>query len=385
VALAAELPKVTPGYLGLMTVRTATSESRKGLPDVAAIARLLPPGQPPESVPATPEAVPGSDSAEESDSVPLVVVNESPSTKAGLPERIEVLKLNDARTPSLGDLLVAVAELQAGSPARLEYRVPGETELKTAEITTEEQPEGVIRLSSQVLAAINAAGKSATAEPAADVPTVDAAEIKRDSAGQEATGDVQRKELSIEGRGRCVVFSSTTPTPILPGVVILVSAQGVAEEQILQDWKPVLDSHKLVVAIPVNPEKSVLTADDIPLVMTSIQGIASGSKADLRRIVVVAGREQSRLAWQMTFGGPSPIRGIALTNGWFSAGDAEGADGTGSSILLLESPNSAEAKALLTQSREALRKSGFWVARPTSTDANSVQTIADWSMLLRSF
>jgi len=383
VDLVAELPVLTPGYLGLMTVRTASPGSAIGLPDANAISRLLRPDQPPELVPAKPQAAPKADSAEESDSLPLVVLNETPATKAGLPERIEVLKLNDKKTTSQAELFVAVKELDAGSVARIEYRIPGEPESKTADIKAEEPPERVIRLSSQVLDAVTAVAQSKTAQPAASVPRADAAELNREGEKSGVTGDAQRKELTLEGRGRCVVFSSTVPSTVLPGVVILLSAEGASEEQILQDWKPFLDSHKLVVAVPINPEKSVLTADDIPLVMTSIQGIASGSKADLRRVVVVAGREQSRLAWQTTFSGPSPIRGIALTNGWFSAREIQGADGAGTSVLLLEPSQNAQAQALLTQSRDALRKSGFWVARPS--DGETIRNIADWSMLLRSF
>jgi serine protease Do len=371
VELVAELPVVTPGYLGLMTIRTARPGNSGGLPDADVISRMLRPGQPPESPPAKPDAAEKTDSAEQSDSVPLVVINETPATKVGLPERIDVLKVNNEKTTSQAELLAAVKDLEAGSVARLEYRIPGATELKTADVKTEEQPERLIRLSNQVLDAVSAAAQPQTAQPIADLP------------GADAAGDVQRKELTFEGRGRCVVFSSTVPSTVLPGVVILLSTEGISEEQILQSWKPVLDSHKLVVAIPINPEKSLLTADDIPLVMTSIQGITSGSRGDLRRIVIVAGREQSRLAWQMTFGGPSPIRGIALTNGWFSARDTQGADGAGISVLLLEPSQSAQTQALLTQSRDALRKSGFWVARPS--DGEAIRTIADWSMLLRSF
>jgi len=391
VELAAELPVIKPGYLGFMTVRTAKSEATMGRPGADAVARLLRPGQAPEPGPAGPEPAPAAKAGEESDSVALVVINETPAARAKLPERIELLKLNDEKTTSPGELIVLMAELQVGSKTRIEYRSPGQTEVKTAELSAAEFPEGVIRLSNEVLDAIRAAGESKTvaaadlpnADAAADLPNADAADVAPDAEKTGAAGDVQRKELTFEGRGRCVVFSSSSPSSILPGIVILLSAQGVSEEQILQEWKPFLDSHRLVVAVPINPENSPLTPDDIPLVMTSLQGLAAGTGADLRRIVVVAGREQSRLAWQMTFGGPSPIRGIALTNGWFSAKDLEGADGTGSSVLLLESPSNAQAKALLAQSRDALQKSGFRVSRPT--DGEAVRAMADWSLLLRSF
>ena len=97
----------------------------------------------------------------------------------------------------------------------------------------------------------------------------------------------------------------------------------------------------------------------------------------------MADRSQSDLAWQIVFGSSSPIRGIALTNGWISSSDARTANGNGHSVLLLESPQNAQSAALLTLSRDELRKAGFWAAMPA--DNNPIREIADWSLLLRAF
>lgn len=368
IELTEELPVPTPGYLGFMTVRPAKSGVIAEQPDLPAVAQILQ-GNPPGAPITRPE------SDAKSDSVPLVVINNTSASKAGLPERIELLKLNNEPTPGREELRVALADLQAGNKIQIEYRIPGEAQTKTAEIETQLQPEDVIRLSGAVLDAVDAIAEIKNPD---DAETVETPGDK-----SRASGEAQRRELSYEQRGRAIVFSSKNPTAVLPGIVVLLSAELESEEQLLARWKPYLDSHKLIVAVPVNPEKSRLTADDIPLVLDIVKDLAGGSKADLRRIVVVGKREQSRLALQLLFGGPSPIRGIALTDGWMAAADFEGVDGSDQSVLLLETPANAQSQALLSQSRDSLRKAGFWVARPKDQDTE--HTMADWTMLLRSF
>jgi hypothetical protein len=375
VTLSADLPVPSIGYLGFMTVRTADAEEAGDKKDADPIARLLnelPPGRLPNLIPDLPK--PSAIKAKpKSDYVPLLVVNDSPAAAAGLPPRIELLSVNTTKTPDLAGLRDAIAELQAGDQVKVEYRLPGNKDVQSAEITTEVQPEKVTQVSNAVLSELTTVGKSADPADAGD-------EQKKDEAARSGS---QRRELDLAERGRCILFSSTSQSAVLPGIVLLLSSESESEDQILQRWKPFLDSHKLIVAVPVNPEKSRLSAVDIPLVMTAIQGISAGSKADLRRVVVVGDRDHGRLAWQMVFGGPSPIRGIALTNGWISASQLENADGSDQSVLTLESPANAQSEALLEQSRDALRKAAFWVAQPSVDDPT--RTIADWSLLLRSF
>ena len=377
--LVEQLPVVTPGYLGFMTVRTARLTESREPPDAGAIARLLQPDEPspPEKAQPAPTAQPAP--ADESDSVPLLVVNKSPAAKAGLEGRVEILRINATKTASLGELQVVLEEVVEGTKIVVEYRNSGDPAVKTAEIIAEARPALVTRLSDGFLLALDATGNAAQqAQPAdADRPKAIAA------AESPSTADIQRRELSFDDLGRSVVLSGESSGGIKPGIVILLSAQGVSEEEILRQWKPVLDSHKLVVAVPINPENTVLTADDIPLVTMTIQRLAAGSKADLRRIALVADRSQSDLAWQLVFDGSSPIRGIALMNGWISSSDARTANGNGHSVLLLESPRNAQSSALLTLSRDELRKAGFWAAMPADDDP--IREIADWSLLLRAF
>jgi len=390
VELTEELPVLIPAYLGLMSVRTANAGDGAGKPEAATLEGMLqglvPPKKPADAAP--PEMPKDNETP---GFVPLLALENTPASKASLPLRVEVLSLNKQKTANAQELLTALLEVQAGDRVQLEYRVPGVAETKTVNIDSQRQPEEVLRLSSEVLNAITATAVETVKESeqpgAGDAdngqPKAAAGNVGAPAEDTNVSGDVQRRELSFDERGRAAAFFSTIPTGVLPGIVVLLSSETETEEQILAEWKPLLESHKLIVARPTNPENSRLTADDIPLVMAMIKGLAGGSKADVQRIVVVANREQARLAWQLVLGGPSPIRGIALMDGWISPTELEGIRYSDQSILLLESPKNAQSKALLAQSIDALHKAGFPVARPVDTE--SQRTIADWSLLLRSF
>lgn len=408
VELAESLPLAAQGYLGLLPIRlarqaatdvpadeNAKDAAKKG--DDGEDGQKRPLDIPRISIPDILKKNAGA-SKDDSDSVPLIVVNGSPTAEKAVPAGIEILSLNAARTTSLAELATAVDELVPGSVARIEYRVPGETETQTAEITAGSRPESVIALSDGVLNQIQLSRPSSGVKDA--VPA--AADAKGDSSDKpaiaSATNGVARSEFNFEERGRCVILSSSDASPVMPGIIILLSAAATSEEDIVRHWGPVLKSHCLTVAIPQNPESARLTADDIPLVMTTIRALVSQAGADLRRVVVVADRPQSSLAWQCVFGGPSTIRGIALTDGWFAGAEIQGVEGAGHSVLLLDSTPGAQAKALRELSHKSLTNAGFWAPFPTAaveTDetgdgadaagSRAVRCVADWSLLMRSF
>ena len=410
VELVESLPPALQGYLGLLPIRLAkqagASEAPADAPKKVATedADKNEDGQQqPLDIPRI--KLPGilqknaEVSKDDSDSVPLIVVNDSPTSAKNLPAGIEVLSLNAASTKSLTELAVAVDELIPGSAARIEYRVPGETKTQTAEVTAVSRPEHVIALSDSVLAQIQQSRPSSGAKDAVpgDADTTD------DPAGKSATSSVTsgvaRREFNFDERGRCVVLASSDSSPVMPGIVLLLSAEKTSEEDIVRHWGPVLKSHCLTVAIPQNPESAQLTTDDIPLVLTTIRALVLQAGADLRRVVVVADRPQSSLAWQCVFGGPSTIRGIALTDGWISSSEIQGVEGAGHSVLLLDATPGAQAKALRDLSRKSLADADFWAPLPTASDTSdgvaddaaeaaknrAVRCIADWSLLMRSF
>lgn len=395
--LAETLTPVLQGYLGLLPIRlakktatTKTSADAKedGAPDD--VEKKADP-QPPLDIPQIklPDILQKSDgSNEDSDSVPLVVLNDLPAGAANIPAGIEILSVDSASTKALAELSTALEELVPESVVKIEFRLPGESEKQTAEIKASRRPDTVVKLSDAVLEQIQKSRPSTSIKTTEDQANVEA----KTEANSSANG-VARQEYNFAERGRCVVLSSSHESAVMPGLVILLSAQDTSEEEIVRLWGPILKSHCLSVIVPQNPESAKLTTEDIPLVMTTIRAVVSKSGADLRRVFVVADRSQSSLAWQCTFGGPSPIRGIALTDGWFANSEIQGSDGGGLSVLLLDQTSGTTSKALRELSLKSLREAGFWAPQPTVPSDKSpndqqnqaVRCIGDWTLLTRSF
>ena len=406
VELVESLPPVSQGYLGLLPIRLAKQTESSDAPadatekdstndtDKGGDGQNQPLDIPRVKLPGILQKN-GGETQDGGDSVPLIVVNGSPTAAQIVPAGIEVLSLNAASTSSLAELSIAVNELVPGSVAKIEYRVPGETKIQTAEVVAGSRAESVIELSGIVLEQIQKSRPSSGAKNAVSGNADTRGDPADRPAASATTNGVARREFNFEERGRCVVLSSSDSAPVMPGIIILLSADRTSEEDIVRRWGQVLKSHCLTVAIPQNPESSRLTTDDIPLVMTTIRALVSQAGADLRRVVVVADRPQASMAWQCTFGGPSSIRGIALTDGWFSGSQIQGVDGAGHSVLLLDSTPGAQAKALRELSHKSLTDAGFWAPLPTATDETDntdeagenrdLRCIADWSLQIRSF
>lgn len=389
ITLVDKMPEFKPGWLGLMTVRGKTGPAPN--PVVTKVLEGLQkqkgdpgdspdPGEKPVKDVAADAAV-----AKASDSVTLLTLNDSPAAQAKLPAVLELLSLSGAKTSSTLELSQAVRSLQADVEVELEYRVPGASEVSRVKLTAAANPEQLPRIPSEVLETMQRiAAESAVVEKNAEAdPAIVVPDDQKDQENLRTTDGITRRELSFEARGQCVALSTSEAGSVLPGVIILLSGGTESEDELLQNWKPYLKSHALTLAIPVNPEKSLLTPDDLPLVMASLQALASGGRADLRRLVVVGSREQVPLVWQLLFGGPSPFRSAVLTDGWIAGSDAESVEGQGHSILYLDPAGSRESSTLLNESLLTLRNRGFRVFR--SVDGSMEQSIADLSLLLRTF
>jgi S1-C subfamily serine protease len=325
----------------------------------------------------------------ENDSVPLIVVHDSPAAQV-IPTGIELLSANGIATASLAELAEAIGEVTPGSSTKIDYRVPGATETQMAEVTAGTRPEVVTELSDDLLEQIRTFHssmavnfqKNAVTEPNTN-PSLESETI--------LTEGVSRREFHFAERGQCVVLSPTETGTVMLGVVILLSAHDKSEEEIMRTWKSVLKSHSVILVIPKNPEAEKLTEVDIPLVMTSLRAAVLQAGADIRRVVAVANRAQSPLAWRCAFGGPSGIRGIALTEGWISDSEIQGVEGAGYSVLLLDQTQSTQANALRDLSSKSLTEAGFWAPRPPlsalteASEEHTARCIADWSFLMRSF
>ena len=397
--LAETLTPVSPGYLGLLPIRLAKKATSSEVPadakenDASNDAEEKPKVKPPIDIPKikVPDILQKKSkdgSNDGSDSVPLVVLNDLPAAAANLPTGIEIVSVNGTPTTSLAELAVALEELMPDAAVKIEFRLPGASEKQSAEIKASIRPDSVVELSDTVLEQIQKSRPS-TGAKSADAP--ETAEDKPLNAS--STNAVARQEFNFAERGRCVLLSSSSQSPVLPGIVILLSAHETSEEEIVRLWGPIMKSHCISVIVPKNPESAKLTTEDIPLVMTTIRAVVSKTGADLRRVFVVADRSQSSLAWQCTFGGPSPVRGIALTDGWFADSEIQGSDGAGLTVLLLHQTPGTTSKALREISRKSLTAAGFWAPLPTmSSDTRAddeqkraVRCIGDWSLQTRSF
>lgn len=397
VELAEELPVPELGELGFLHVRVkGAGDEASGAngPNIADLLKGLPgaPNLGPLN-PGRPLLKKSDDKQQEkkpeksgTGSVSVAVLEGGAAAAAGLPVQVDLIKIGESKIGSTADLFQATSGLNVGDAISIEYRLPDSGEVLKADLKVQKSPTQITEFSASVLEAVSMIGgaellRQAKMKTGAD--DSDAKSAKVEDVEKPQVDGIQRRELKFDERGRAIVFSSSKPSGVLPGVVVLLSANGIPEEQILGQWKSWLESHHLILAIPINPDSTALTADDVPLITTTLNGVSSGGRADLRRVVVVADRDQSRLALTTVFGGPSPIRGIAMTSGWFSKNDVAGLEGNGHSVLFLESPKNNQSKLLQEKSREELQKLGFAAPIPSNTDP--ARTIADWTLRLRAF
>jgi hypothetical protein len=136
--------------------------------------------------------------------------------------------------------------------------------------------------------------------------------------------------------------------------------------------------------IPRTSGRTPLTADDAPLVLASLQLVASKYSADRSALVVIAAAPQTELAWQFASGNSQVSADLVLQSGWISEFLLQEVSGSGRSVMLLDRPEKTENKLLLERSRTALQNAGFWV--PMSDTAQPAELrIAKWSVLLRAW
>lgn len=357
--LAESLPEIIPGYLGVLTVG---SVARKAAAGPAVEVPGIPGGIRLDGVP---------DAAAKKGGVRLLVIPDGVIGKAGVPAQIEVMSVNGIRVATESSLFRLASKLIFGGGVKLAYRVIGSDEEKSVEILAGQRPLTIPSVPEELLSQWEVLAQAIAGRSE-----------KSDETSVAAVG-IQRSDVEIEGRGRCITFTPGGPSKRSSAPVILLSEHATSEDAILNRWKPFLESHRVQIIIPVNPDKSPLTDADVPLVLSCIQQVSSAAAVDLRRTVLVASRDQAALAKQLAFDGPSGIRGVVLTTGWFSQTELEGVTGLGASVMLLDADANVASRALKSESSQFLKKSGFWVPE-SRQDVSSEQNIADFSVLLRS-
>jgi hypothetical protein len=228
-----------------------------------------------------------------------------------------------------------------------------------------------------------------------ETAAVELAALNAAAAGAAAAGDgekaveavgkgVSRREIEVPEKGRLVVFQSGEKTSLPTAPVMLLSAAGISEEQLLADWGALLGPQRLTLIVPMNPEGTPLTDADGALVVRGLSAAAGELKCDMRRAVLVAGAGQVELAWPLASEPGAPVRGIALTaGGGISDSQLEGGLQSGPSVLFLAASGlSAQESALRSRSVEQLRRQGLWVPEQ-ETAGEGAKLIGEWSWWVR--
>jgi serine protease Do len=382
--LVAELPVPIPGYLGLLPVPQPPAAAGDG--DL--IQRMLkgipgPRGQRGQNVPADAAAT-----AAKASPVRVLIIPGSPAAASGLPESIDVMAVDEKPVESESQLRVRLRTPAADTPVKLRWRSPGSDQDQEIEIRAVGRSERVEQVAPALLTllettAAELAAKSEAKEIAGAEEGAPATAPEGAGLNAAATG-LQRQEIEIPEKGRVILLRSGTSAALPVAPVVLLSAHGQSEERILDAWRVAIDRYRIVLVIPVNPEKSALTDADQSLVMAGLQAAAGRLNCDLRRAAAVAGKEQSALAFQLVADPASPLRGVSLTEGWIDDSLIEDGDSRGRSVLFATPSGNTtpQDRALRSRSIEQLRKAGFWVP-DVDPAATFPDTTAAWTVWLR--
>ena len=386
--LVADLPVSAPGYLGLLPVPqppSPASGAEQGL--VQQMLRRIPRGEAPqERIAAAADAPP------KQLALPLraLILPGSPAANSGLPSVIDVLAVNGKQVESETQLRVQLRN-SADTVTTIKWKTPndareGETEIRSVRRSEQLQQPGETLLKQLETAAAELAAISQAKPPAAAQDQDPAAEDKSNTGDGSAAGSpgIQRQEIEIPEKGRVVVLRSGAPAALPATPVVLLSAHGQPEERILEFWKQAIDRYGLLLMIPVNPENAALTDADESLVMAGLQAIAGKFSCDLRRAVVVAGKQHAALAFQLIADPSSPLRGASITEGWIDDALIEDTTASGRSVLFAAPGSNAlpQEMALRNRSIEQLRKAGFWVPE-SGTEQPYPELTAAWTPWLR--
>ncbi|MBL8818635.1 MAG: PDZ domain-containing protein [Planctomyces sp.] len=337
VQLSDQLPEPEAGYLGLLPVgeKTKTEE-------------------------------PTELESDRKNGILCAVLEGGPAFEAGLRGRVRITAIQGKATETLPEFLTQLFSISPKQSVRVSVAAAGAETSKTGDVefVAAAEPSGMRRLTeSELIAACGAAGGN-------QVPT--------------------REEHQIEDIGGCVVFRpAASDRESQPGMLVLVSSSTETEERLLARWQSVMSSHNLVLVVPQNPERTGLTAEDVPLIAAAIQKVSSESEIDKTRTLLIAAHGQAEIAKRLIFALRSPVRGIVMLNGWFSGSEADDMGRSRRSVLLMDSSADPQSRALLDAARKRLTDCGLRVKTATSTtglatDESIERVVADWSLLIKS-
>ena len=293
VTLAAELPAREPGIWGLLPVPSASGPGGGGGGEL--LQRML------RGEGAGGNGAEAGEEKEKPPALPLplrvLALPGLPAAEAGLPAVVDIVAVNGVKVATEGELRRRLGSGGAGVSVKLTWKAPGaeaeqQTEVRAVArgVRLADFPAGVVEqleTAAVELAALNAAAAGAAAAGEGE---------KAVEAGGQG---VSRREIEVPEKGRLVVFQSGEKTSLPTAPVMLLSAAGISEEQILAEWGELLGPQRLTLIVPMNPEGTPLTDADGALVVRGLSAAAGELKCDMRRAVLVAGAGQVELAWPL--------------------------------------------------------------------------------------
>ena len=337
-------------------------------PDVAWLGLL--PCTPAQLSPA-PAAEPQQQQTLEGAAVPVFVMPAGAAAKSGLPESIEISRFADKSVSTFGELAMLMQEVAPGTEVSVQWRTPAAAEWQTTIVTAEQRTESITQLPPEFIERLQQRIRSALPDQAAD-------------GAMPAANPGERQELFSDQNGSGTILSPPLADPFPCGLLLLLSAHDLTEEQILQRWGTLLRSHALKLLVLRNPEQSALTSDDLPMIVRAVGNALSSSAIDPRRILAVADAPQLPLAWQLINSRRSRVRGMAITSGTLSPSLLRNASSL-SALSVLQGPVSGtmEEQALAEEALTLLRKNGSRLTLP-GVDQDLLQAISDWSISVQS-
>ena len=298
------------------------------------------------------------------------VIPGGPVAASGCPETIEIRKMNEQPVAELRDLILQVAQLPPDTMCSLEWRAPETEAWKTTIVTTVIRPESPAALPDDFPRYLKTADR------------IESDEVKP---GSPVVGGVDRSELINEPFGRCTLLRPVLADATPCGLIVMLSSHDTSEEQILDQWRTVMQSHALMLMLVQNPEKTALSSVDLPLIARGLQQALTSATINPGRVVALAQQNQIPLAWQMASSQVSTVRGFVVTSGSINPLLVREARSPRSiPILQRLSEDSAENRILAEESVQQLRKAGFPLTLPIA-ESNLQQSVADWTILLQSY
>lgn len=384
--LAPELPAPLPGFLGLLPVPVRSIRSGGAGGDGDLLQRMLR-GIPGGDVPRKPDAAAAPIAPDAKPSpVRVLTVPGSPAAMAGLPAAVDILAVNGESVESEAELRARLGGPSADTVVRLKWQSPGGAMAEETEIQAVRRPNRAETPDPELLKLLTttAADLAAKKKDKADQGDQQAAApAPGEAAGKADAAGILRQEIEVPEKGRVILLRSGLPVPLPVAPVVLLSAYGQSEERILSSWKAAIERYSLVLIIPVNPENAAVTDADASLVMAGLQAAVAAFACDLRRAVVVAGNEQSSLAYELISDPASPLKGAAVAGGWIEDTVIEDAGFPGKSVLFDAVGNLTTLQAALRiRSIEQLRKVGFWVPE-AGAEPTFPETTGAWTLWLR--